>query len=245
MGRAPLARRLLFQSGGNGYIHLGVIYCDEISEHRNGLSLFILMSAVLGGCAQPTMEPPPETQNPDRFFFVNSNDAAEKPGAITAVADAPMMYQPLGVYRVPQVSGIDSDHENADTGHNNDNPSDETAAPSDPDIQNSSPRSARRSCMGLGPLGRCLGNVTEWCDEDDTLQSTDCAETGQVCGWVDEESGWGCVGGQTDMTEPQPDVADTPLEEINDAPTEACGSEIEAEVVTSPMQVAEKTGSTH
>ena len=85
--------------------------------------------------------------------------------------------------------------------------------------------------MGLGPLGRCLGNVTEWCDEDDTLQSTDCAETGQVCGWVDEESGWGCVGGQTDMTEPQPEVADTPLEELNDAPTEACGSEIEAEVV--------------
>ncbi len=46
-------------------------------------------------------------------------------------------------------------------------------------------------CSGVGPLGRCDGELLARCDGDGVV--TDCAAAGQICGYVDDTSGYGCV----------------------------------------------------
>jgi len=46
-------------------------------------------------------------------------------------------------------------------------------------------------CAGVGPLGRCEGDVLWRCDGAPAL--TDCATTGQVCGYADDTTGYACV----------------------------------------------------
>ena len=47
------------------------------------------------------------------------------------------------------------------------------------------------SCDGVGPLGRCDGDVLSRCDG--TPARTDCAAAGKMCGYVDDTAGYGCV----------------------------------------------------
>ncbi len=46
-------------------------------------------------------------------------------------------------------------------------------------------------CGDVDYLGRCTGEVAEWCNGD-SLERTDCAEQQQVCGFVDERTGYYC-----------------------------------------------------
>ncbi len=46
-------------------------------------------------------------------------------------------------------------------------------------------------CAGVGPLGRCDGDALARCDA--TTSVTDCASSGQVCGYVDDAIGYGCI----------------------------------------------------
>ncbi len=46
-------------------------------------------------------------------------------------------------------------------------------------------------CGGVDYLGRCEGDVAVWCDEG-RLNRRDCGAEGQVCGWLDEDSGFWC-----------------------------------------------------
>src|SRR5258705_437210 len=44
----------------------------------------------------------------------------------------------------------------------------------------------------LDPYNRCADNTLHVCDAG-VATSTDCAASGQVCAWVDDTSGYGCV----------------------------------------------------
>jgi hypothetical protein len=46
-------------------------------------------------------------------------------------------------------------------------------------------------CSGVGPLGRCDGNVLWRCEAAPAV--TDCAATNQVCGYRDDVAGYGCI----------------------------------------------------
>ena len=46
-------------------------------------------------------------------------------------------------------------------------------------------------CRGLDFLGRCNGTIAEWC-EDDEFQFFDCADDGETCEWIDDETGYWC-----------------------------------------------------
>jgi hypothetical protein len=47
------------------------------------------------------------------------------------------------------------------------------------------------ACGGLDYLGRCNGNVAEWC-EDGEIQMQNCADSGQTCQYVDDRIGYAC-----------------------------------------------------
>lgn len=47
------------------------------------------------------------------------------------------------------------------------------------------------ACAGVGPLGRCDGDLLWRCDGAPAL--TDCAAAGQVCGYIDDTAGYACV----------------------------------------------------
>lgn len=47
------------------------------------------------------------------------------------------------------------------------------------------------ACNGVGPLGRCDGDVLWRCDDGPAV--TDCAATGKVCGYTDDTAGYACV----------------------------------------------------
>jgi hypothetical protein len=46
-------------------------------------------------------------------------------------------------------------------------------------------------CSAVGPLGKCSGEILERCDGEGV--ATDCAATGQACGYVDDTVGYGCI----------------------------------------------------
>jgi hypothetical protein len=50
-------------------------------------------------------------------------------------------------------------------------------------------------CGGVGPLGRCDGEVLVRCDDEPT--TTDCAANGQVCAYGDDTAGYACVDPST------------------------------------------------
>ena len=59
-------------------------------------------------------------------------------------------------------------------------------------VENSAPRCVGLEvCSGVGPLGRCDGDVLWRCDGTPAL--TDCAAAGQVCGYRDDVAGYGCI----------------------------------------------------
>ncbi|MBA3500267.1 MAG: hypothetical protein H0T65_07840, partial [Deltaproteobacteria bacterium] len=47
------------------------------------------------------------------------------------------------------------------------------------------------ACSGVGPLGRCEGDVLWRCDGTPVV--TDCAATNQVCGYRDDIAGYSCI----------------------------------------------------
>lgn len=49
------------------------------------------------------------------------------------------------------------------------------------------------NCGELDYLGRCDGNVSEWCNEDNRRERLDCAATGQICRYIDTELGYYCA----------------------------------------------------
>jgi len=49
-------------------------------------------------------------------------------------------------------------------------------------------------CMGIDYLGRCEGTVAVWC-ENNMLQRVDCADEMQTCGYIDDQVGYYCMGG--------------------------------------------------
>ncbi|MEW5849757.1 MAG: S1 family peptidase [Myxococcota bacterium] len=48
------------------------------------------------------------------------------------------------------------------------------------------------NCGDVDYLGRCEGDVAQWC-RNETLRSKDCAADGQVCRYVDDETGYYCA----------------------------------------------------
>jgi len=53
-------------------------------------------------------------------------------------------------------------------------------------------------CGSVTYVGYCDGTTAVWCDTGLTqLQSYDCAESNQTCGWTDEETGYWCVNATT------------------------------------------------
>ena len=52
---------------------------------------------------------------------------------------------------------------------------------------------APAGCDDLGFLGRCSGDVAEWCDPDGVLAARDCAANAEMCTFVDDEIGYYCV----------------------------------------------------
>lgn len=48
-------------------------------------------------------------------------------------------------------------------------------------------------CGALDFLGRCNGDVAEWCDPDGVRAFVDCAREGQLCTYVDDDLGFFCV----------------------------------------------------
>lgn len=48
-------------------------------------------------------------------------------------------------------------------------------------------------CDELGFLGRCNGDVAEWCDPDGVPASRDCAASGEYCTFIDNELGYYCL----------------------------------------------------
>jgi hypothetical protein len=51
------------------------------------------------------------------------------------------------------------------------------------------------ACAGVGPLGRCDGDVLWRCDDGPAL--SDCAAAGPVCGYTDDAAGYACVDSST------------------------------------------------
>jgi MYXO-CTERM domain-containing protein len=73
-------------------------------------------------------------------------------------------------------------------------------------------------CAGLDYLGRCNGQMAEWC-EGSTFRQIDCEAEGGHCAYVDDRVGWYCVEGPPDGSadaavppppEPTPDAAPPP-----------------------------------
>lgn len=58
-------------------------------------------------------------------------------------------------------------------------------------------------CGGLDYLGRCAGDVAEWCD-DDRIRQHDCGSQGMTCGYIDDQVGYFCVDAPAPQPEPQP-----------------------------------------
>lgn len=48
-------------------------------------------------------------------------------------------------------------------------------------------------CVDLGFLGRCVGDVAEWCDTEGVPASRDCALDNAICSYVDDDLGFYCV----------------------------------------------------
>lgn len=48
-------------------------------------------------------------------------------------------------------------------------------------------------CAELDFLGRCNGDVAEWCDPDGVPASVDCAGNNQYCAFIDDDLGFYCV----------------------------------------------------
>ena len=48
-------------------------------------------------------------------------------------------------------------------------------------------------CGDVDYLGRCIADSVEWCDQTDRLARLDCDERNQVCGFVDNETGFYCT----------------------------------------------------
>jgi hypothetical protein len=48
-------------------------------------------------------------------------------------------------------------------------------------------------CGELDFLGRCDGDVAEWCNEDTERERVDCAAQGQVCRYIDARTGYYCA----------------------------------------------------
>lgn len=69
----------------------------------------------------------------------------------------------------------------------------ETCVPND----ESGFRCVSSSCGDLTFLGECDGNVAQWCNRSGEIETRDCAQHGQGCGWVNSESGFYCVPGTT------------------------------------------------
>lgn len=52
---------------------------------------------------------------------------------------------------------------------------------------------APEGCGDLDFLGRCTGDVAEWCDPDGVPASADCAANNQFCSYIDDDFGFYCV----------------------------------------------------
>ncbi|MBK6688575.1 MAG: trypsin-like serine protease [Deltaproteobacteria bacterium] len=49
------------------------------------------------------------------------------------------------------------------------------------------------ACGELDYLGRCDGDVSEWCNEEDRRERLDCGAQGQICRYIDAETGYYCA----------------------------------------------------
>jgi 3D (Asp-Asp-Asp) domain-containing protein len=77
-------------------------------------------------------------------------------------------------------------------------------------------------CGSLDYLGRCSGDVAEWC-EDGHISSVDCANQNQTCGYVDGSVGYYCMDeDQASPSNAQPDSAPPPPRAV--PVEEPCGS---------------------
>lgn len=98
-------------------------------------------------------------------------------------------------------------------------PAPPTDAPTPPDAPADDP------CDGLDYLGRCQGDVAEWC-ENGAIQTRDCRTVdGTDCGWVSAELGWYCGGEPSpppdEPVAPEPPPAPDPPADDPPGPTPA------------------------
>jgi hypothetical protein len=56
------------------------------------------------------------------------------------------------------------------------------------------PPASEATCDELGYIGACVGKVSVWA-EDNQCKVRDCAAEGKQCGWISNDIGWGCLGG--------------------------------------------------
>jgi len=61
-------------------------------------------------------------------------------------------------------------------------------------------------CGGLTYLGACQGTVARWC-EDGQLRQNDCADSQQICGYVDDQIGYYCTASAPAPAPPAPSAA--------------------------------------
>lgn len=93
------------------------------------------------------------------------------------------------------------------------------------------------ACMGVDHLGRCDGDVAQWCAGDGTLQTRDCAMYGMECGYIDDRTGYYCRARRAEMLDAGPlelprdagspaprDAGSTPRPDAGSAPPPSVGA---------------------
>lgn len=185
------------------------IGCVETSEAPD----YTLESGSAPSLLPPLTESPASSSNQN-----NRGDTSQSPSASPP----------------PGQSGPVADEETQDPSMDDEIQADENAQspePSESETEGMPMGSSEAPCMGLDYIGRCSGDVSEWCDPDNTLQTLDCAAMNQSCGWVDEQIGWYCGGDPNGGPDTEQDTPNGAPEELPDGPANPCGSDIEAEVV--------------
>jgi len=65
----------------------------------------------------------------------------------------------------------------------------------EPPQQQEPPAESGAQCDALGYVGACYGETSMWTENGD-CRVRDCVAEGRSCGWIDDNTGWGCLGGQ-------------------------------------------------
>lgn len=195
------------------------------------------------GCMGPTQMPGEHLESPQAPTLPPSDPSPQGPTEVGDRSEEQAMPQ-AGTPQMPSAPAMPDPPGRADGSNDGSNepgppPGDraeeeetpEPQEPSEPPAEEESADPEGDPCMGLDYLGQCNGDVSEYCDENNTLVRVDCGARGEPCGWVDDELGWYCGGDPNGGPGAEPAEPDEPGAEGPAAPLEPCGSTVESEVV--------------